>query len=133
MPGRIDVETPIRLLIADRNPHVRDFLRRELAAEGYVIVLARSCQEILEYVARTDALDLLILDPDLTSQTDPEILRKIRSVSPDIPVVIHSFLPESRELADLSPNVTFVEKQGNSIDQLKQTIYRLVRPLDGHG
>ncbi len=127
------METPIRLLIADRNPHVRDFLRRELAAEGYVIVLAKSSQEILESVAQPETPDLLILDPDLTSQTDPEILRKIRSVSPDIPVVLHSFLPESRELADRSPNVTFVEKQGNSIDQLKQTIFRLVKTIDGHG
>ena len=36
-----------KILIADRNRHVRDFLRRELGAEGYQVEVARDGREVL--------------------------------------------------------------------------------------
>ncbi|MGD9972548.1 MAG: response regulator [Desulfatirhabdiaceae bacterium] len=120
------MEMVTELLIADRNPHIRDYLKRELTSEGYVIYLAKTSRELLETIACINTLDLLILDPDLPDQNDPDILMKIRSIAPDIHVVIHSFRPEFHQSEQKSGQVDFVEKRGNSIDQLKQTIFRMV-------
>ena len=45
------VET-VRILLTDRNRHVRELLRRELETEGYVVAVARDAQEILGLLAR---------------------------------------------------------------------------------
>lgn len=120
------MEMITELLIADRNPHIRDYLKRELTSEGYVIYLAKTGRELLETIACIKTLDLLILDPDLPDQNDPDILMKIGSVAPDMRVVVHSFRPEFQQSEQMSGQVNFVEKRGNSIDQLKQTILRMV-------
>jgi DNA-binding NtrC family response regulator len=121
------MEMIFELLIADRNPHIRDFLKRELTAEGYHVYLAKTSRELLETIACINTLDLLILDPDLPDQNDPDILMKIQSLSPGIPIVIHSHQPAPNERADRCGHVGFVEKKGNSIDQLKQTIFSIVK------
>ena len=53
---------PPKILIADRNRHVRDFLRRELHAEGYRIEVARDGREVLNHLQGHEPPDLLILD-----------------------------------------------------------------------
>jgi CheY-like chemotaxis protein len=41
------LQDPFTILIADRNPNVRELLKRELVAEGYSVQLARSSREVL--------------------------------------------------------------------------------------
>lgn len=43
------MEKKFTLLIADRNRNVREFLKRELIAEGYGVKVARNGQEILKW------------------------------------------------------------------------------------
>jgi DNA-binding response OmpR family regulator len=41
------VEKEFKILIADRNQHVREFLKRELMAEGYRVGLAKMSRKFL--------------------------------------------------------------------------------------
>ena len=65
------------ILIADRNPHIREFLRREMMAEGYRARLAKNGREVLRLVYQRGPLDLLILDPDLPDAGEVPVLEKL--------------------------------------------------------
>jgi DNA-binding NtrC family response regulator len=117
------VEQEFTILIADRNRHVREFLLRELTADGYKVKLARSGEETLKTVYDQQPLHLVILDPDFADRSD--ILEKIQDRIPAIPVVVHTFSPERLEGLWLSEAVTIVEKNGNSIVDLKEVVSSL--------
>jgi CheY-like chemotaxis protein len=119
------VEQEFTILIADRNRHVREFLLRELTADGYKVKLARSGEETLKTVYDQQPLHLVILDPDFADRSD--ILDKIQDRIPAIPVVVHTLSPERLEGLWLSDSVTIVEKRGNSIVNLKELVCSLFR------
>ena len=54
----------LKILIADRNRHVRDLLHREFAAAGYQVRVAKTGQEVLS-ICNEEAPDLFILDSEL--------------------------------------------------------------------
>lgn len=115
------------ILIADRNPHVRRFLKRELEAEGYRIRLAESGVEVLKWAFHPDPLDLVILDPDLPDTGAGQLMDKLKDRIPPLKIVIHAFLsdyavPHSTLSAD-----AFIEKGGNSSEALKKVILDLDR------
>jgi DNA-binding NtrC family response regulator len=121
------VEQEFTILIADRNRHVREFLLRELTADGYKVKLARSGEETLKTVYDQQPLHLVILDPDFADRSDT--LEKIQDRIPAIPVVVHTLSPERLDGLWLSEGVTIVEKNGNSIVDLKEMVFSLFRKL----
>ncbi len=117
----------ITLLIADRNPHVREFLKRELLVEGYHIRLASTGREILEYMSGVQP-DILILDPDMPDIADISLIERIHRMYPQMPVVVHSLMTDIVHQLDDAHPIVFVEKQGSSIDHLKQAIKGILDP-----
>jgi len=110
------------ILIADRNPHVREFLGRELTAEGYQVRLAKNGREVLRWIYHYEPLDLVILDPDLPDASDGPLLEKLNDRIPTLPVVVHAFgIDDAAAYAGSLP-VVFVEKEGNSIENLKRVV-----------
>lgn len=121
------MNTPLLLLIADRNPHVREFLKREMMAEGYQIRLVKSGQEIINDVHNSDTLpDMVILDPDLPDGNDLSLIHRIHQIVPGLPIVIHTLQTEMiHQLDEVHPAI-FVEKKGSSVDHLKQAVKDLL-------
>lgn len=119
------MKNPFTILVADRNPHVREFLKRELLAEGFRIQLAKSAEEVLIYAFGPERIDLLILDPDLPDLEERQLCEKLEGRIPILPVVVHGFSPEGGR-AEIPESVGFVEKMGNSIEPLKRLIYNLL-------
>ena len=117
------------ILIADRNPHVRELLRREMTIEGYQVKLAKTGREIINYTLRQDSFDLLILDPDLPDTDESFLLEKLGERIPHLPVVVHSFLSENKEQQDILTTATFVEKRGSSIDHLKKIVAEILEKV----
>jgi CheY-like chemotaxis protein len=115
------------ILIADRNPNVRELLKRELVAEGYRVELARSGREVLGFISDpAKALDLVIVDPDLPDMGEFSLLEVIRTRAPDLPVVVHTFLTEYiNHPVVLSSAV--VEKDGRHVDRLKDVVGEVLR------
>ncbi len=116
----------IRILLADRNRHVRELLRRELETEGYVVAVARDAQEILGLLAQGEIPDLLILDLEIPYITEVNLLEQLQATHPTLPVIIHSFQPDNPQEFTLPNTVAFLEKAEDP-DQLKTTIAGLVR------
>ena len=121
------MERKYTILIADRNPHVREFLRREMTAAGYCILLADKGRDVVKRVYHQEPLDLLILDPDLPDVEESAVLKKIRNRVPSLPVVVHTFISDYETHKDLANAAAFVEKRGSSIDKLRQVVSDILK------
>ena len=114
------------ILIAERNRHVRDFLKREMSAAGYQLQLAKDGREVLRWIRSGEIFDLIILDPDLPDAGEIKILKTLQDQMPALPVVIHTFLSDYTQLpADIRP-LALVIKNGDSIDNLKKMVAQLL-------
>lgn len=118
---------PFKILIVDRNPHVREFLRREMMSEGYRVGLAKNARETLKWIDRYRAFDLLIIDPDLPDASELDILDKLQNCIPILPVIVHTFLPDCKSHSFVLNYAAFVEKEGSNIDALKTAVLEMLR------
>ena len=115
------------ILIADRNRHVREFLKREMLAEGYQVRLAKTTREVLTFVYHPEPLDLVILDLDLPEVNELGVLEKIQDRIPTLPLVLHAFNTDyAGNRADTVSMAVFVEKSGDSIEGLKKVVSDLL-------
>lgn len=114
------------ILVSDRNPHVRDYLRRELIQEGYQVYEAKDGQEVVRLLTSGCRLDLLVLDPEMPYFSAVEIVSRLKAHHAFVPIVVHAFDVEdiNRTLIGLADAV--VEKQGDNIDSFKQVIAELL-------
>jgi DNA-binding NtrC family response regulator len=110
------------ILIADRNPHVRRLLERELKADGYQVRVADNGREVLKWAYRLQPLDLIILDLDLPDIDEQTLFGNLQDRIPVLPIIIHSFQPEGIKLSVNYRHVVFVEKGENSIENLKKAV-----------
>jgi len=120
------VKTNFTLLIADRNPHVRKFLQREMTAAGYRVQLADNAHEVIKWAFSREPFDLVILDPDLPDADESQILQHLLNRVPPLPVVLHTYAPESGECFEDMEGLFFVEKKGSSVERLKQVVYGIL-------
>ena len=114
------------ILIADRNRNIRQFLKRELEAEGYLINLANNGLEVLEIVT-AEPPDLLILDLDMTYLNGVEILNQFERMKWSVPVVVYTLLTIYEDHPVIQKTAAaFLEKNENNIDSLKEKIVELL-------
>ena len=121
------MNAPGKILIADRNRHVREFLQRELEAEGYQVEAARDGREVLARFNGQNPPDLLILDLELPYAVELKVLERLHEQRPSLPVVIHSFPPESEQ--NLPATAAFLVKREDT-NLLKEVVAEL---LGGNG
>jgi DNA-binding NtrC family response regulator len=118
------------ILIADRNPHVREFLKREMTAEGYQVQLAENGRQLTKWVFNKEPFDLLIVDPDLPDTDMPLFFSKLKSRIPFLPIVVHAFLSDYTDYADIFEKLPFVEKRGSSVEHLKKVVFEILHESD---
>lgn len=116
------MEKQFDILIADRNPHVRQFIARELAAAGHRVQEVENGADVLRQVYQSENIDLLILDPDLPDVDSGMLLKRLRNRIPFLPVVIHAFATDREDHPDYLKTKAFVEKRGGSIEPLKAMV-----------
>jgi DNA-binding NtrC family response regulator len=121
---------PIRtILIADRNPRILAYLKRELSGAEYCIHTVENAHQLHRWI-QEHACDLFIIDPDLSNDTDLcDLLTLCRSLAP-LPIILHG-LPDDYAACwnELKP-VQFVNKCANSIEILKKAINETIRAAD---
>lgn len=114
----------VRILVADRNRHIRDLLRRELAAEGYQTFCAKDAWEVLGWLAEHGPPHLLILDLDLPMAAEINLLEQLTHFWPGLPILLYSFPPAPHPPE--TARVVFLEKTGDP-SPLKAAIVRLLK------
>jgi DNA-binding NtrC family response regulator len=76
-----------RLLVVDDEPHLRKFLERLLAADGYQVAVATDGVEALE-MCREEEFEVAIVDLMMPRMDGRELLERLRQEHPDIAVII---------------------------------------------
>ena len=111
----------ITILIADRNPNVREFLKREMVSEDYRVICAEDAKSMFRLALAPFMVDVLILDPDLPDMEASDVLGKLGVQKPGLPVIIHSFSEENR-CAFFLDSAVFIEKGGGSTEVIKRVL-----------
>jgi DNA-binding NtrC family response regulator len=114
------------ILIADRNSHVREFIKREMIKEGFRVILSDTGKDVINIVFKCLELDLVLLDPDLPDMEEDLLLKKIGDRFPPIPVVIHAFDSEKTNYFLYLKQSAFVVKGGQSIEMLKKVVIEVL-------
>jgi DNA-binding response OmpR family regulator len=119
------------ILVADRNRHVRDFLRRELLAEGFRVQVAKDEREVLVLTEGAEPPDLLVLDLDLPYADGLGIVDRLRECNPLLPIVIHGFFTEETGSLNMRHAAALVEKSGDT-GRLKAMVSEVLRRFYPH-
>jgi DNA-binding response OmpR family regulator len=77
----------MRILVAEDDAPLADFLRQRLVQEQFAVQLASDGIEA-QRLAANQAFDLVILDLNLPGTAGLDVLRNIRSQKPDLPVMV---------------------------------------------
>jgi sigma-B regulation protein RsbU (phosphoserine phosphatase) len=86
------ISAPVRILIADDQPHVGEALRLALRDEGYLIELAGSPAAVVKAV-QAKPFDLALLDLNYARDTTSgreglELIHELRGIDSDLPIVV---------------------------------------------
>jgi two-component system, OmpR family, KDP operon response regulator KdpE len=79
---------PLKVLVVDDEPPIRKLLRMGLGTQGYQMLDAPNAKTALELMAEKP--DLVILDLGLPDMQGLELLRQIRQLRDDLPIVVLS-------------------------------------------
>jgi DNA-binding response OmpR family regulator len=115
------------ILIADRNPHIRQFLRRELVAEGYRVLVARDGRDVQIILNGNESPDLLILDLHIPNVDGLQILEWLKDHDRFMPVIVHTYHTEYANHPAVREAAAFFEKTGNNIDSFKAVAAGVLR------
>ena len=109
------------ILIAERNPHIRNLVQRELMNEGYYVFTVENVLQLKNYICMRREPDVLVLDPDLPG-SEASTVQGLLANFPRVPIIIHGFgADEWKEGSRLKP-YALVEKTADSISILKNQI-----------
>ncbi len=75
------------ILVVDDEASMRQLLEIALGKEGYRVTTAESGQKALRFVEKS-AVDLVISDIRMPDMTGVEVLRKVKDIHPQIPVIM---------------------------------------------
>jgi DNA-binding NtrC family response regulator len=112
------------ILIAERNPHIRNLVQRELMAEDYHVFTVDNVFQLKNWIYLRRAPDILVLDPELPGSEEHNIWGLLASY-PELPVIIHCLCADQWKDLNGLKRSALVEKNGNSINFLKHQIMRI--------
>jgi len=78
-----------KILVVDDEKNIRLLLKEELQDEGYDVIMAENGATALEMIQK-EVPDLVTLDIKMPGEDGLSILRKIREIEYDLPVIICS-------------------------------------------
>ncbi len=125
------METEYVLLVADSNPYVRSFLKRELTESGYQVKIAGSAKEIFASLKSAAPPDILILDLNMPLKIGLQVLSQLHKLVPRPQVIVYSDLVEYRHHETVQWVNAFVEKNGSPIP-LKNAIEKVLQTRHAH-
>lgn len=121
----------IRILVAERNPHMREFLLRELARKNFLVHGAKNSSELLESMRGDSAPQLLVFALNTINTEGSDLLERVVGEFPNIPVVVHAYLGDIGDTPALSRVAAMVEKSGNP-EKLVKVVLQVLKKRFAH-
>jgi hypothetical protein len=110
------------IVVTDSNHHVSNLLQRELQKVGYAVYSPGSAAKASDYLLGSIQINLIILDPQLFHNYDPNLMSKILCHRPEIDIIFHTYKDILCELK-AGDNIHQVEKNAESIHSLKRIVH----------
>lgn len=90
----------MKILVVEDEKEIRDFLKKSLEAECYVVDVAKDGEQG-SFLARTNDYDLILLDNIMPKKTGLEVCRDIRQEENNVPIIMLSVQSETITKVDL--------------------------------
>ena len=119
------------ILIVDDQPYVRELLSEVLAREGYRVASVGDIQSIWGRL-RDSPPDLVLLDLYLDGSKGWDVLRDIKSMDPDLPVLIVTAYDSYDNDPRLSQADGYIIKSFSVFDELKEKIAEVLKNGSSH-
>lgn len=113
------------IIIADRNPRIRDYLTRELSGEDYQVFPVKTVEQLRNWIIHHYPLDLLVLDPCFLEDDADKDLEDLLEQIPSVPVIFHCLPTDNPAIKRQRLQPVYIEKSGTSVITLKQNIHSL--------
>lgn len=81
----------LNIAVIDKNPHVREFLCRELAGLGHRAKALAGAEELLERLDGSTPPQVLVLDPEALGPRMAEVAARLKGAANGLMVVLHVF------------------------------------------
>ena len=99
------VSTPYRILVAEDEPEIRDYLQLALRRPNFAIDFAENGEEVLNVLARgVDTPAMVILDVVMPRKDGITTLKEIRHQNVNLPVIMLSGLSSATNMAEAMKN-----------------------------
>jgi DNA-binding response OmpR family regulator len=100
-----------RVLVVEDEPRIAQFVTRGLAGDGHEVVVAED-GEVGLFLATTERFDLVVLDLGLPGTSGLEVLRGIRGVDAQIPILVLTGYddPKARRVCEAAGASAFMAK-----------------------
>lgn len=118
------------IAITDRNPHVREFLCRELAEAGHRAGALAGATQLLEALSGSRPPQLVVLDPEAVGPRLAEVAKRLKAQAGRVSVVLHVF--EGEEPQPGFEGALVVEKEPH-VGALKAAVSALATQLSAGG
>jgi len=89
-----------RVLVVDDEALIRWSLGEQLAKAGYEVTEAADGAAALDVLRRHPPIDLVVLDLKLPDIDGLELLKRIREIAPDAPVIMMSAFATPQDVSD---------------------------------
>jgi DNA-binding response OmpR family regulator len=109
-----------RILLVDDEEGIQLLYREEFEEEGYEVVSAYNGDEALEEFTKQPP-DLVILDINMTGMSGIEVLRRMKEMNSDLPVILSSAYQEYKQDFGSWASEEYIVKSAN-MDELKSAV-----------
>ena len=87
-------QVSMTVLVVDDDAHIRSSIGKFLIARGHTVIEAANGEKAVE-VLESQAVDIVITDVKMPGMDGFEVLRRVRSIAPDIEVIVITGVKES--------------------------------------
>lgn len=109
-----------KILVVDDEESIHLLYSEEFEEEGYEVYGAMSGEEGLGKLSKISP-DLVILDINMPEMNGIEVLRKIKEMNPDLPVILSSAYQEFKQDLASWASDDYIVKSAN-LDELKAAV-----------
>src|SRR5947209_3959841 len=118
--------TPAAILVVDDDAAIREFERRVLESHGYEVAEATNGVEGVAAILQKHPVDLLIADLDMPELGGDDMVRQIRAMRPELPVLyVTGHIDRLMDARPLWEGEAFLEKPF-SAEGLQQAVSLLL-------
>lgn len=109
-----------RILLVDDEEGIQLLYREEFEEEGFEVISAYNGDEALEKFSK-ESLDLVILDINMPGMSGIEVLRRMKEIKPDLPVILSSAYQEYKQDFSTWASEDYIVKSAN-MEELKNAV-----------